>query len=338
MNKSANPSIRGMCLNLSWKECFGFTRILCVRLCVCGCMGLWALSACVSESVCSAWMDELTLRLACSMSAQEFSALHSSFSMKTEFDLVHSCRLMPPSYHRLYAYLIQSWKMASVQETSVQKIMHTFCLLQPCYSSGHICFYHERLFVHLPTACVCASHVWSEKARQFPPEKCRQRNINLLTPGGTSRKTETLKAGRRAAWGRNANINRGIQGERVLGPVGCLKPGQEVCVCVCVCAWACLAFLLRVFVWMCWCICMCVDAPWGFQCVCVGSSENAFPDSPLLGWKRAINSRVSPGSGPATEALARKWLISVERKGGGGDKRIFVSLIISQPRQTTLAG
>lgn len=67
-------------------------------------------------------------------------------------------------------------------------------------------------------------------------------------------------------------------------------------------------------------------------CVCVDFSENAFPVSPLVGWKRAINSRVSPGSSPATgsDSFQRR-----EKKGGGG---IFVSLIISQARQTTLAG
>lgn len=101
-------------------------------------------------------------------------------------------------------------------------------------------------------ACVCASHVRSEKKRDhFLLKKMPGKgHKSPRAPGGTSRKTETLKAGRLEARGRNANINRGIQVERVLGPVGCLKPGQEVCVCVCL---SMLGFSL------CVCVCLCVD-------------------------------------------------------------------------------
>ena len=88
---------------------------------------------------------------------------------------------------------------------------------------------------------------------------------------------------------------------------------------------------------VCVCVFLCVDAE--TLCVCVWTLKMPSQAPLLWGGNGAINSRVSPGGGPATEALARKWLISVERKGkGGGDKRIFVSLIISEPRQTTLAG
>lgn len=66
------------------------------------------------------------------------------------------------------------------------------------------------------------------------------------------------------------------------------------CVCACVCLDFCLLLVLLGF---------CLS---GLQCVRVCVSENAFPDSPLVGWKRAINSRVSPGSGPETGALPRK--------------------------------
>lgn len=50
--------------------------------------------------------------------------------------------------------------------------------------------------------------------------------------------------------------------------------GFSVCVSMCVSLWMCLWTFI------------CVDAH-KFQClcVCVDASENAFPGSPLLGWK-----------------------------------------------------
>jgi len=55
-------------------------------------------------------------------------------------------------------------------------------------------------------------------------------------------------------------MSRGIQGERVLGPVGCLRPDQEVCVCVCLCEpeYALLFSL----------VCLCLDVLVDL-CVCV---------------------------------------------------------------------
>lgn len=86
---------------------------------------------------------------------------------------------------------------------------------------------------------------------------------------------------------------------------------MSLCVCVCL---RMLGFSLSVF--------LCVDALLDLyvcgctlrvsvhlcECVCVqGSSEKRLPRLPSSeGGNGAINSRVSPGGGPATEALARK--------------------------------
>lgn len=86
MNKSANPSIRGMCLNLNWKECFGFTGILCVRLlCVCGCVSEYAIKLGMNT-----WIDP---RLACFTYMQEFCK--NTSSAKNSFNLTLSWRSHP---------------------------------------------------------------------------------------------------------------------------------------------------------------------------------------------------------------------------------------------------
>lgn len=78
----------------------------------------------------------------------------------------------------------------------------------------------EPVFV----SCIC----WSSLLKESKWPKSR------ITPGGTSRKTETLKAAGSAAWGRKANIGprRTCSGSCRMLKAG---PGQEVCVvCVCV--------------------------------------------------------------------------------------------------------
>lgn len=111
-----------------------------------------------------------------------------------------------------------------------------------------------------------------------------------------------------------------------------LKPGQEVYVSVCVCA--CLAFLC---VWACVSLCGCACGllfVWmhtSFSvcvCVCVWTPLKTPSQAPLFwGGNGAINSRVSPGSDPAIEALARKWLSFQWREKGG--IRGFLCLLLS---------
>lgn len=67
------------------------------------------------------------------------------------------------------------------------------------------------------------------RARPFPSEKCQERDINLPGSRWDVTENEDLK-GRRAGEPLRGGEQTSIQGERVLGPVGCLKPGQEVCV------------------------------------------------------------------------------------------------------------
>lgn len=52
--------------------------------------------------------------------------------------------------------------------------------------------------------------------------------------------------------------------------------GFSVCVSMCVSLWMCLWTFICVDAHKFQCLCV---------CVCVDASENAFPGSPLLGWK-----------------------------------------------------
>lgn len=74
--------------------------------------------------------------------------------------------------------------------------------------------------------------------------------------------------------------------------------GFSVCVSMCVSLWMCLWTFICVDAHKFQCLCM---------CVCVWTPLKTPSQAPLFwGGNVAINSRVSPGSDPAIEALARK--------------------------------
>lgn len=128
-------------------------------------------------------------------------------------------------------------------------------------------------------ACVCASHVRSEKKRDhFLLKKMPGKgHKSPRAPGGTSRKTETLKARQARSSGEERKHQSWNPSRTCSGSCRMLKtrPGS-VCVCVPEHAWL---FSLCVRVSLCGCVggfvCVWKHAESFSVCVCVDSSENA---------------------------------------------------------------
>lgn len=173
MNKSANPSIRGMCLNLSWKECFGFTRILCACVCVVVCD--------YEGKVClSVWMHECAVKLCMNRWNDPrlvYSTFYKTLSIRKRNLIFHAAADDVVSLTLCISDIVMKDGLCEKENICAKNDAY----FQPCYSSGRICVYHDRVFLCLLTSlCLCVACVARKKKRgRFPLKKRREGDINL---------------------------------------------------------------------------------------------------------------------------------------------------------------